>query len=271
MFKAGAFLLLALLSGLTQAGAQPGSSPAAAPVAVSAVAAEGTQFRLTLSDGRVLRSPELVGAAFIVRVGQGQARVRLAAVEREPRARDGDVWLHTLMVVQADGTETPLCRPGPDGKPQGFPLASRMLADGAVENTPEDQFEILCTGGSRAKCVRFGYRPWKPEEADLYAACNRMVRADYCGQGEGTTRDGMPIDPYDDQGIQIADRLAEHAFEAGWTKDGAVCVSHVRVKENTSLAKLAQQCPRLADRVGPGCNEDTARSLGARLFNRSVP
>ena len=67
--------------------------------------------------------------------------------------------------------------------------------------------------------------------------------------------------------------LADHrmAFEAGWTHDGAVCVNHPRVKENISLGDIAARWHRLAGRTGARCTEETARSLGALLFNRSVP
>jgi hypothetical protein len=58
-------------------------------------------------------------------------------------------------------------------------------------------------------------------------------------------------------------------FEAGWTPQGAVCVRHVRVKENVSLGALVAACPRLRNHVGPACTEETARSFGAKLFNRS--
>src|SRR5262249_28455994 len=99
----------------------------------------------------------------------------------------------------------------------------------------------------------------------------RMVRADYCGDGAGTTRDGMSIDLYDVFGIQAPDNDAAQDFEAGWGPDGAVCVRHVRVKENTSLDALARSCPRLAARLGADCTEETARGAGALLFNRSRP
>jgi hypothetical protein len=118
--------------------------------------------------------------------------------------------------------------------------------------------------------VRFGYLPWRgAAEAATYNACLRMVRADYCGDGAGTTRDGMSIDLYDDQGVQKPDMAPDQAFEAGWTAQGAVCVAHVRVKENTSLDALARACPRLAGRLGAGCTEGAARGLGAVIFNRS--
>jgi hypothetical protein len=98
-----------------------------------------------------------------------------------------------------------------------------------------------------------------------------MYRADYGGTGEPWTRNGMNIDLYDLQGIQKPDMAADQAFEAGWSVDGAVCVHHVRVKENTTLAELEEKYPRLKGRTGPICTEEYARSLGATVFNRSQP
>jgi hypothetical protein len=45
----------------------------------------------------------------------------------------------------------------------------------------------------------------------------------------------------------------------------------VRIKENTSLEKLAASCPRLRDRLGANCTEEGARALGATIFVRSLP
>jgi hypothetical protein len=262
----GLLLLLTALSLTYAAGAET-----RAPADVVSVSAEGTQFRLTLADGRILRSPDLVGATLIIDTGDGRRKIHVAAVERDPDARNGEVWLHTMLVEQPDGSSQNLCEAGPDGRRQGFPLASRVNPDGGTESTPPEKFDIVCTAGARAKCVRFGYRPWLAAEAELYNACTRMVRADYCGQGVGTTRNGMRIDLYDDAKIQVEDNAPAQAFEAGWTSRGAVCVRHVRVKQNTSLDRLRAACPRLAGELGDGCTEAVARRLGARLFNRSAP
>jgi hypothetical protein len=258
-------VLLALLA--------PPEAPAQsqAPAAVVSVSAEQTQFRLTLGDGRIMRSPELVGAKLIVATETGPVKVQIAAVERDPGAKSGDVWLHTLLVENPDGTSQNMCEAGPDGRRQGFPIASRLRPDGGTENTPPEQFDVVCSAGARAKCVRFGYRPWVPAEEDLYNACTRMVRADYGGKGLGTTRNGMSIDIFDDLGIQKADNAANQDFEAGWTAQGAVCVRHVRVKENTSLTALEAAFPHLKGRIGEVCTETNARTWGAILFNRSVP
>ena len=231
MRRAGLTLLLGALLATNPAGAQT-----SAPAAVVSVAAEQTQFRLTLADGRMLRSLDLIGAKLTVSTENGIVKVRVAVVEKDPAAQQSEVWRHTFMVQQPD------------------------------------QFDVVCTADARAKCVRFGYRPWVPEEIVPYNACTRMVRGDYGGLGNGTTRNGMPIDNYDGDGIQkleLDDPKID--FEAGWTPRGAVCVRPVRVKENTSLAALEAAFPQLKRRRGAVCTEALVRSLAATLFNRSAP
>lgn len=67
-------------------------------------------------------------------------------------------------------------------------------------------FEIFRTSGARGKCVRFGYFPWiSAAMRDIYGACVRMFRADYCIDGSATTRDGTLIELYDD--CRISSRL----------------------------------------------------------------
>jgi hypothetical protein len=261
--------LLAILTAALLAGASP---VWAAASGLQSVDVDGTEFKVTLTDGRVLRSAELVGATPTISTSGGTMRLRIDAVERDREAANVAVWLHSFSTEAADGSRQPLCDPGPGGGRQGFPLAGRPRADGAMEPAEPGIFEIVCTSGARGKCVRFGYPPWiSAAMRDIYNACVRMVRADYCGDGGGSTRDGMRIDLYDDRGIQQPDSDPAHEFEAGWTEAGAVCVHHVRVKENISLEALAASCPRLRDRLGPTCTEERARALGALLFVRSPP
>jgi hypothetical protein len=91
------------------------------------------------------------------------------------------------------------------------------------------------------------------------------------GDGRGTTRNGQPIDIYDAFGIEASADEPAYEFEAGWTAAGAVCVRHVRVQENATLAGLEAASPRLAGHVGATCTEDYARAAGAILFVRSPP
>ena len=214
--------------------------------AAASVEVEGTQFKVTLPDGRVLRSPGLVGAVLDLRSG---LRVRIDAVDEDRDSRGGPLWLHTLSVRHADGTWTSFCHLGPDGRRAGFPVPGRATAHGTVAEAEPGVFELTCTGGAQAKCVRFGYRPWEtgPDGRPmrvLYNACVRVVRADYGGDGHSTTRDGMLIEVYDAWKIQTADPQDGHDFEAGWSPEGAVCVRHVRVKENVSLEELERHARR---------------------------
>ncbi len=237
---------------------------------LKSVEVEGTAFKVTLTDGRVLHSPELVGATLTIKTSGPTMRVRIDAVERDPDAAE-PVWLHTLSTQGPGGTWENLCAAGPDGRRQAFPLAGRPRADGAMEPAEPGIFELVCTSGGRGKCVRFGYRLWTDAATrNMFNACVRMLRADYCGDGVSTTRDGTLIDIYDDRGIQKPASAAID-FEAGWTADGAVCVRHVRVRDNISPKKLIAACPRLKDRIGEMCTEEKARSLGAQIFNRSKP
>jgi hypothetical protein len=262
------FLALALACGLAQGAAAQSAS-------LKSVEVQATEFKVTLTDGRVLRSKDLVGARLVIAMGGQALRVRIDGVEPDPDAANGEVWLHTFSAELADGTWQNVCDPGPDGRRQGFPVAGRPRADGMLEPAEPGVFELACTSGALGKCIRFGYRPWAfaqgLELREVYNACIRMVRADYCGNGTPTTKDGQSIDIYDDHRIQKPENDPAMDFEAGWSADGAVCVRHVRVKENVSLESLVATCPRLKDRVGPTCSEETARRLGARLFNRSRP
>jgi hypothetical protein len=229
------------------------------------VEAEGPTLKVTLSDGRVLRSPDLVGMVLTIRDDRGVVRrVKLAGLSDDAGDRSNTIKLHDFQVEVAPGQWRPYCQKWEsDGTQAGIPMAT---ADGG--------FELVCTAGSKVKCVRFGYAPWAtgPDGESLrplWEACNRMVRADYGGQGEATTLDGQIIDMYDLLKIQTPDLLEGHGFEAGWAPDGAVCVNHVRVKQNTSLAALEARYPRLRGRTGAICTEEFARAHGAILFNRS--
>ena len=257
-----------LLTGLTIGGVLLGTPSsfevqAQTPPAVSSISVEGTEIVVRLADGRALRSKDLTGATLDVRFEGQPAKVRIAGVELDPDDKSKTVWLHTMETRQADGTWSNLCMAGPDGRRQGFPLGD---AKGGLEFT--------CSSGALGKCARFGYRPWAsgPDGTSLapqHAACVRMVRGDYGGNNEPFTRNGMSIDVFDPQGIQMADNAPDQAFEAGWSPEGAVCVHHVRVKENVTLAQLEERFPRLKGRTGAVCTEAFAREHGALLFNRS--
>jgi len=238
---------------------------------VRSVEVEGTTFRITLSDGRVLGQEELPGVRLMLGDGSGRQRpIRIDAVERDPKDAAGEVMLYSLSEQDpVSGEWRNLCEPDPDGRRLGLPLAGAFTNDGRHVALP-GRLLITCTGGAEGKCIRFGYKPWGkgPNGASLapyYQACVRLVRADYCGDGVGHTRNGTPIDLFDTIGIQNDEVAPGMTLEAAWGADGAVCVRHTRLKDVLDLSTLAAQCPRLAGGIGEACDETTP----ALLFNRS--
>ena len=193
----------------------------------------GTQFASPSRTAACCRR-STEGVALTFGDGSGlQRRIRIDFVEPDPRDPAGEVMLYGLSEQDHDSGEwRNACLPDPDGRRLGFPLAGAFSADGTYRPAP-GKLLITCTGGAEGKCVRFGYRPWghTPDGVSLapyYQACVRMVRADYCGDGVGHTRNGTPVDIFDRIGIQ-RDEVAEGmTLEAAWGPEGAVCVSHTR-------------------------------------------
>jgi hypothetical protein len=120
---------------------------------------------------------------------------------------------------------------------------------------------FACTTGAIGKCVLWGYDPAKVG-AGMHQACTRMVRADYCGDGVSSTRNGTIIDVSDTRGVQTATNLPGFSFEAGWNENGATCVNHPRI------AGVVPSCFRDL----PACaSASEAENRGATLMNASRP
>jgi hypothetical protein len=242
-------------------------TPSLAQPSIVKVEAAGTALRVTMSDGSVKEGTELVGAVLVFNINDRPVRIRIAAIT--PDANDRTVLLHDFRI---DDSDTPLCRPDPNGQQLGFPLAGRSTPDGRILEAEPNAFELICTSGAQGKCVRFGYHPWERATnsgpmLDYYNACIRMVRADYCGDGHPFTRDGTLIDVYDRIGVQRLDENLSLSFEAAWGTDGAICVAHTRIPDLIDLDGLRRTCRRLIGRLGPAvCNENASEAL---LLNRS--
>lgn len=240
---------------------------AQAPVAPS-LTVEGSAFVLKLADGRELRGAELAGATVYLDLGMNEpTALKLAAIVADEKYPD--ILHHDFQVTDGRGGWKPACEPDASGARWGFPV---VLPEGHPGR--EQSITVTCSSGAVGKCASFGYRPWArgaqgESLVRLHAACVRMVRADYCGDGKAHTKAGTTIDSYDDYGIQTRGLMddASYMFEAGWTEQGAVCVHHTRWAELLSQEQLLEQCPFLT-RI-PVCDEAHARALGARMFNTS--
>ena len=249
-----------------------GPPATAAPTAVRSVTVEGTRFLLTLQDGTVLPQERLPGTVLAIGDGSGaQRRVRIDSVETDPRDPAGEVVLYGLSQQAPDGGWSDLCQPDPDGRRLGFPLQGAFTPDGRHVAAP-GRFLVTCTGGAEGKCVRFGYKPWghTPDGSlePYYQACVRMVRADYCGDGVGHTRNGTPIDLFDRIGVQADEPADGMTLEAAFGPDGAACVRHTRLPDVLGMRALAARCPRLAGRLGEACDESAPALLYVRSYGR---
>lgn len=238
---------------------------------------EGTGFIVADATGKSLQGTELIGAELDL----GEIGVmRVVAVDRDPTARFDEIWLHTLHLRQPGSMVfSEFCSPDPKGDkrvvvyPGYFDEALHYIADA-------ERFSFSCVSGVEAKCLRWGYLPWRTAPntgaslAPYFETCIRLARADYLGNGEPSTRNGTAIDIYDHVGVQQrTPGLEDMHFEAGWNLGGAVCVHHTRIPENLTMAALSKRRgqKRSLPILGSSCSEQTASAQGALLFNRSHP
>lgn len=252
------FFLLITLYGLV--------FPHAAISAGGRLQANGPELVLSLDDGRILRGGDLIGVRFILAGPHGKIQVQIVGFIEDKTATGGSIPLYSLSMSVPDGSSDNFCRPDARGRQAGFPLPDSVGG-----------FNFTCTSGAEGKCVLMGYRPWEILDGvpmrDLHRACVHMLRADYGGDDQPTTRDGTSVDVFDRFGVQKSEKADGMQFEAAWGHDGAVCIAHPRIAQNVTLEELAGRHPRLTGRLGPeNCNLETMQSEPrALLFNHSFP
>ncbi len=209
--------------------------------------------------------------------GGGAVTLRVESVEGDARDPEGDVFLYQLSVRGAAGAWQPYCAPDRDGRTVAIPLQGSW--DASRTHAANDEITFACTNGALAKCVRWGYKPWKTVNgvslAAYHQACVHMTGADYCGDGAAHTRDGTLIDIWDNAGVQTRDPALKLPFEAAWSPRGAVYLQKPRYGE--TLESLVAACPdRLVGHTAldaPGLDEATIRARWpeALLFTESRP
>ena len=159
--------------------------------------------------------------------------LRIAAVQADWQDPSGDITLYAIETRSgATGVWQNICSPDPWGERWAIAVAGRWDESGTHQPDPAG-FTFACTSGVIAKCVRWGYKPWKTlngtDLAPYHQACTRMARADYCGDGTAHTVNGTLIDLYDTLGIQArTPDVTDMFFEGTWTPDGAYCLGKVR-------------------------------------------
>ncbi len=207
---------------------------------------EGAELRARTAKGE-RRGADFAGAELSASLEDGSAAlVRIESVEQSDRPGFQDVYRYVVS-YEAGGGRAYLCGTDGEGRPvRAIPLAGRWSAPGAsrpaARVSDPGSFTFACEGAALAKCVYLGYRPWAGSVrrcapggacrevalSELHQACTRMIRADYCGDGESYTKDGTLIDIYDGVGIQTD--TEDWPVEAEWTAAGARCLHRMRLR-----------------------------------------
>jgi len=131
-----------------------------------------------------------------------------------------------------------------------FPVAGYWDDDSIHNITNNNIFSFACTKRDAAFCITTGYHDDQGDnQAQLFEACTRMMRADYCGDGKSYTKDGTFISAWDNKGIAEEPSIPPLEFEAAWNRKGVVCWARPRWNASSGVARppcltKSNQCPR---------------------------
>lgn len=214
-----------------------------------------------------------------------QARVQ-SQPSRAPKQYQGKElvqWIYALE-LQVVSTWEPACHHRDD---YAIPVAGYWDPQSNYQPRDDDAFSFSCQSAGAFKCLDRGYYSDAHSPPDdglqLFEACTRMMRADYCGTGVSFTKDGSMVSAWDNRGhMTNRTETSKFGFEAAWTPRGATCYEHPRWPFDQIEPALGDpdkprfdQCKTRLDRHAavPACStpEDAqAQSKGAPLlFNES--
>jgi hypothetical protein len=194
-------------------------------ISLNGTSLNGTSISAVSTTAPPLSGSSLVGSTWDATASNGtvvKLRVDAAAQGNAPNT---DLWFYKVSYQTSSGWSA-LCGLDSANQPiQAVTTAgvwSAVSGDSAEYGASSSQFTFACRGKTIAKCVEMGYKTYQGRSTQL-AACVRLLRGDYCGNGIAYTVDGTTVNLYDNIGVQ-ADTEA-WTPEAEWTPDGARCVN----------------------------------------------
>ena len=210
-----------------------------------------------------IEGQEVAGTELTVVEGGRDLKLKIDRVDLDRQDPEREIYLYTILYRDRVSEQWQnYCQPDRDNVAKAIPLSGSW--DRTGKHHENGRITFACTNGVLAKCVRFGYKPWKTVQGrslrDFHQACTRMVRADYCGNGRAHTKDGTAIDIYDRLSIQTRTPQSGMILEAAWSPDGAVFIDRTRWPE--SLAQIEQECP---DRLKSPVHNSLAQPLLWRI------
>jgi hypothetical protein len=212
--------------------------------------------------GAPLTGDAIVGSTWTGNLSDGTTATLRIDEALQGTGANIDVWSYRLS-ISAAGTWRPLCLDPAgnpifaDSVPGSWNLAQGVPGGGSYH--PETaEFTLACRGSAIAKCVELGYKPWTGHGSEL-AACVRALRADYCGDGTPYTVNGTLVNIYDGEGIQPD--AAAWDPEAGWTPEGASCISKKKEARFSQVANERPSCYPHALKPKKSCGTEFTGSI----------
>ncbi|HTE55021.1 MAG TPA: ADYC domain-containing protein [Kofleriaceae bacterium] len=204
-------------------------------MSLNGMSLNGNQLSGFKATGQAISGTGLVGALMNGQLaGGGTLSMRIDSASVLP-APSTDVWAYGVSYLSG-GTWMPLCGTSAGQPILAIPVPGTWnygigVTGGGSWIASATAFTFGCRGAAIGKCVELGYKPWKmlngkPYLRNHHQACTRMIRGDYCGNGQAWTANGTPINLFDNLAIQTDG--ASWATDAEWTPNGALCVDAIR-------------------------------------------
>jgi hypothetical protein len=152
-----------------------------------------------------------------------------------------------------------------DPDDMAFPIPGYWRDNGRYDRESQT-ISFACVQRDVAKCLRNGYAAdavGTSDDVKLFDACTRMMRADYCGNGDSYTVDGTLVRVSDNRYLPPSKVEAPLSFEAAWRPTGVACINRPRWM-NDDLRQGHR-------RVNPSCLEAVPRCETADEARRLFP
>ncbi len=212
-------------------------------------------------DQQELFGQDFMGMHFLGDLDDGaQVALRIDGITQGSGA-DQDVWSYSVSYQEPqDGQWYPLCRTLDGTVSEAIALDgtwnySQGVVGGGSKVPSTTAFTFACDGYALAKCVRFGYAPWRSVNRvsleDYHQACTRLLRADFCGDGTPHTVNGNLVNIYDALNVQVD--TESWGAEAEWNSDGARCFT----SHNRSTTPIQCADGRMVDTCGQSFSPGT--------------
>lgn len=188
----------------------------------------GTFLSATTASGTQLSGSQLVGVQFDGVTVSGQTvRLKIESFS-QGTGSNADVYYYGLSWKDSDGWKPTCANSAPSIATMGRWNFGQGVPGGGSWTVDWNFVTWSCVGSSITKCVELGYKPWKYQNGSIWLqpyhqACTRLLRADYCGNGQPYTVNGTLVDLYDGLNIQVD--TDNWSFEAEWDATGARCMT----------------------------------------------